>query len=243
MLKTKEQIIDWLNHHKIENYVINQDLTVDVNGKVNLSHKNLKDFPIQFGLVKNEFDCSYNKLTSLFGAPHTVKSHFKCNNNKLKTLEFGPKIVSGYYECSENQLTSITHTPDTVHDFYCGTNKLTKLTHFPNVKGIADFSFNKISELNLSLIKVERVLTLVGIPLTTLSYQDIEKLDSPMIILPKLFSLLPIDKLVSQEKGKENALFRAEELKNYLLIQGEKINLEKLLSETKQPNIKVKQKL
>ena len=68
MLKTKEQIKQWLDEMGVINYVINKDLTVDVKGDVNLSYKNLKELPVQFGKVKGNFFCSNNQLKSLKGA-------------------------------------------------------------------------------------------------------------------------------------------------------------------------------
>lgn len=230
MLKDKASIIQWLDKHQIKNYVINQDLTVDVNNFVQLSEHNLTHLPIQFGQVKGVFDISSNKLTTLLGTPHTIKSNFKCHNNKLKTLEFGPKIVSGFYLCSDNHLININHAPKELLDFYCQNNKLTELSFCPNVKGNADFSFNKISKLKVEEVLIGQAFILMSNPLTQLSYKNIENINSSVIVLPKLFSLLPIDKLVSNNKDKEHVVFKTKELKEYLLIQKEAIDLEILLS-------------
>jgi hypothetical protein len=40
-LKTKGEIKNWLDCYGIKNYTINDDLTVDVNGSVDLYDKNL----------------------------------------------------------------------------------------------------------------------------------------------------------------------------------------------------------
>ena len=65
-LKTKTKA--WLNEMEVENFTINDDLTVDVNGNVNLFGKGLTSLPVQFGKVKGYFSCSNNQLTSL-GCP------------------------------------------------------------------------------------------------------------------------------------------------------------------------------
>ena len=48
------------------------------------------------------FNCSYNNLTSLDGAPKTVGSDFYCDNNKLTSLVGAPKTVGGSFDCSDN---------------------------------------------------------------------------------------------------------------------------------------------
>jgi len=100
-------IIDWLDFMNIRNYTINKDLTVDVNGWVILAKKNLLDIPIQFGVVKGDFLCHDNKLTTLRGCPNEVHGRFICSNNFLKDLLFSPKIVTNYFWTTNNPLTSL----------------------------------------------------------------------------------------------------------------------------------------
>ena len=64
-LKTREEIEAWLQKMEIENYTINDDLSVDVNGIVRLSSTQLTSFPVQFRNVDGNFQCSGNQLTSL----------------------------------------------------------------------------------------------------------------------------------------------------------------------------------
>ena len=97
MLKTKEEIEEWLNKMQIKKYTINDDLTVDVDGYVNISRKNLTEIPFQFGKVYGYFDCSVNKLTSLKGCPIYVNGQFWCDMNKLKNLDNCPEHVSGHF--------------------------------------------------------------------------------------------------------------------------------------------------
>jgi hypothetical protein len=93
MLQTRKEIEDWLNKNGIENYTINDDLTVDIDGIVNFYNKGLTEIPIQFGIVNNWFDCRFNHLTSLKGCPKLVKTSFYCHSNKLlKSLEHLPFI-------------------------------------------------------------------------------------------------------------------------------------------------------
>lgn len=68
----------WLKKYGITNYTINDDYTIDIAGNINLTYKSLKKFPsfIQFRIVKGNFNCSYNELISLKGAPREVGDVF-----------------------------------------------------------------------------------------------------------------------------------------------------------------------
>jgi hypothetical protein len=90
-------ITKWLYEMDVENYIINDDYTIDVKGNVSLSNKNLDRFPdyIKFDKVRGYFDCSNNQLVSLEGCPREVGGYFDCNNNQLVSLEGCPMEV-GY---------------------------------------------------------------------------------------------------------------------------------------------------
>jgi hypothetical protein len=52
--------------------------------------------------VGGNFNCSYNELTSLEGAPKTVGENFGCSYNKLTSLDGAPKIVYKDFYCRNN---------------------------------------------------------------------------------------------------------------------------------------------
>ena len=95
------KIIEWLKKYSIENYIINDDLSIDINGGVDLHDKKIENFPnyIQFNKIKGICNFKHNNLTSLRGSPKYVKGDFYCNENNLKSLEFAPKIVKGDFVC------------------------------------------------------------------------------------------------------------------------------------------------
>ncbi len=95
----------------IENYTINSDGSIDVNGSVDLSFKNLTQLPLTFNKVSGYFYCSYNNLTSLKGSPRWVGGWFDCDHNNLTSLEFSPDYVGGWFSCETNPLI----------DNYCDT--------------------------------------------------------------------------------------------------------------------------
>ena len=117
----KSQIEYWLRKYKINNFKINDDLTIDVKyldlscykeeslpefiqfGKVimcdvsNSNLKTLKGLPQDYVVY---FYCNYcEELTSLQYCPKRV-SNFECEGcSKLKSLKFGPSIVNGTFKC------------------------------------------------------------------------------------------------------------------------------------------------
>jgi hypothetical protein len=97
--------------YNITNYVINSDLSIDVDGDVNIMNMFLTEIPIRFNKVNGDFNCSYNNLTDLKNSPKYVNGFFNCSFNKIKSLENAPIIVSGHFFCIINCLI----------DNYCDT--------------------------------------------------------------------------------------------------------------------------
>lgn len=152
--KEYDQVKSWLDKMEIQNYTINDDLTVDVNGDVILDEHDLTEIPIQFGRVERYFSCSYNKLTSLKGGPVYVGFDFICHdneltsleycpkeignsfityNNKITSLEYAPKDLTSMISCYNNKLTSLKGCPEELTYFHCGRNNLTTLEYAPKI--------------------------------------------------------------------------------------------------------------
>ena len=108
-VQRRELIESWLKEYDIENYTINDDFTIDVDEGVSLFRKNLTEFPeyIQFGIVKGDFDCEFNHLSSLRGCPREVGKFFDCSYNNLTSLRGAPKKVEDLFDCSNNNIFPI----------------------------------------------------------------------------------------------------------------------------------------
>ena len=135
MLLQKSKIHNLCREHGIKNYTINDDISISVDGSVDLAYKNLKSLPIKFKEVSGDFSCSHNQLTSLKYCPETVGGHFSCSDNQLTSLEGCPGTVGGGFYCHHNQLTSLKYCPETVGSFYCYNNQLTSLEYCPETVG------------------------------------------------------------------------------------------------------------
>ena len=91
--KTRREVSIWLDDYGVEKYTINSDLTVDVDGSVDLDNERLKFLPVQFGKINGYFFCEDNKLKSLKGCPIEIKGEFSCSKNEIYNLEGYPKNI------------------------------------------------------------------------------------------------------------------------------------------------------
>jgi hypothetical protein len=152
--RTEKEIIDLCYEYGIENYQIRDDGYIDVDGGVDLyqSLGDLKQLPLTFNEVKEDFDCCGNNLTILEGCPKKVLSGiFACSRNKITSLEHSPKIVGKNFYCGLNEyLTSLEGLENTyitgeldVHS----CSKLYSLKGFPKKVGSFDCWYTPIKPI------------------------------------------------------------------------------------------------
>jgi len=171
---TRDEVIEVCKKYDIENYTINDDLSIDVAGGVNLAYKNLEHLPLKFNYVSGNFLCRINKLKSLEGCPRTVNGSFFCNDNELKTLEGSPQTIDGDFHCFNNELKTLEGSPQTIGgnflcfvnklksfegspqtvggSFYCADNELRDLEYFPEVDGSTNMRENPVNLLLYTFI-------------------------------------------------------------------------------------------
>ena len=96
-------IIDWCEEMGIQNYTINSQGEIDVDGDVRLQGKYFKELPYKFGRVYGYFSLARCKdLVSLKNCPNYVDTSFDVDYcSKLDSLEGCPKEVSGIFFCRE----------------------------------------------------------------------------------------------------------------------------------------------
>ena len=96
MLNNKDDIYAWLVSKIIDasNCQINDDLTVDVEGSMFLSNKQIIQLPFHFGEIDGDFEISNNQLMTLKGIPRVVQGYFYCANNKISNLDDAPEYAN-----------------------------------------------------------------------------------------------------------------------------------------------------
>lgn len=132
MIDNAAEIGQWLQDNNITKYLINEDLSVDVNQTVVLTNSDLKELPVQFNSIQGALYLNNNKLITLKGCPKKVNSHFIIEHNELVSLEHCPEIIGGHFECHYNKLESLKHGPKSVgRNYVCSHNYLKSLEHCP----------------------------------------------------------------------------------------------------------------
>ena len=143
---TREEIIANCEDYRINNYTINDDMTINVEGDVNLYVSGLDIFPVNFNRVNGNFLCHENTLTTLKGAPKYVRSNFECDFNDLTSLEYSPEYVGGDFMCEINNITSLKGPKIIQGRFFCGGNKLKVFDYMPSVKNEVYFNSDEIDD-------------------------------------------------------------------------------------------------
>ena len=154
--------------YRIENYTINDDGTIDVNGDVDLYKSGLTELPLTFNNVSGWFDCGENFLTSLKGCPRWVSGDFHCSENKLTSLEFSPDYVGGFFECCGNKLLMNTKgCSEKIYGlFYCSDTPIASIFDSVDRNFLHAFNFYKIiKEDTVNLKRLKYVMDLYDKPI------------------------------------------------------------------------------
>lgn len=143
------KIKKFLEAINVKKYTIKDDYTVDVFEDVKMRLK-LKNFPINFGYIDGDFDCSGCNLTTLIGSPDEITGNFICTNNDLTDLRYGPRLVSGNYDVRQSKLHSLEGSPAKIYkNFICSYNNITTLVGSPVIiEGSMDCSNCLLEDLN-----------------------------------------------------------------------------------------------
>ena len=134
--ESKTDIHSICSEYGINDYTINPDGSIDVDGSVILSYvfeRGETKIPLKFAKVIGDFECDRNQLTTLKGSPKSVGGNFECSGNKLTSLEYCPESVGGNFDCHSNQLTSLEGLPEIGGHINCRRNQIT------DFRGVSEF--------------------------------------------------------------------------------------------------------
>jgi hypothetical protein len=116
---------------------------VDIEGSFYCEESDLDGFMgIKFGIVRRNFVCRRNKLTSLAGAPWSVRGVFDCSANQLTSLEGGPTKCKDYI-CVGNNLKNLAGFPQELKsNFECSDNPFVSWSEAPaQIESSGKFAF------------------------------------------------------------------------------------------------------
>ena len=135
--ESKTDIHSICDEYGINDYTINPDGSIDVDGNIILSYDfergELSKIPLKFAKVIGDFECDRNQLTTLKGSPRSVGGNFECSGNQLTSLEYCPVSVGGNFDCHNNQLTSLEGLPEIGGYLNCRRNQII------DFRGVSEF--------------------------------------------------------------------------------------------------------
>jgi hypothetical protein len=150
-----EKIIhDLCREYVIENYTINEDGSIDVDGSVLISNNpHLKELPLRFNKVSGFFNCSRNSLTTLDGCPKEVGGYFSCGENQLTSLIGCPEVVGYGFDCWQNEIENLEGLSSRINgNLVCTNNRITSLKGGPMIiDGSFHLDRNPISIVDASI--------------------------------------------------------------------------------------------
>lgn len=117
MIDKKKEIDDFCTLYEIENYTINKDMSVDVDGYVDLDSSYYK-----YNISKRPTRMDKHKLKKLPFKFNIVTRDFSCNGNELDSFENFPNIVGGCLSVGHNKFYTFDNLPIRLHSLiynYC----------------------------------------------------------------------------------------------------------------------------
>ena len=105
---TEERIHKLCDLYNIQDYTINNDMSIDVDNDVIISELELVYIPLKFNKVSGDFNCSNNNLITLKNTPTIIGEDFDCYDNKIRTFKYFPKeIYSGFVGMRFNPINEL----------------------------------------------------------------------------------------------------------------------------------------
>lgn len=159
----------WMKSHNIENYKIQPDGIIDVDGEVRLDQMRMPKLPgpVKFGTVAGDFICSSTGLTTLLGVPQHVGTSefggdFMCDYNDITSLEYGPRTCGGSYSCTGcESLENLNHMSEKIGGSIFAQN-LPKVKSLQGIHkivkhcgGVFDLSGTKLESNVLGLLMIK----------------------------------------------------------------------------------------
>ena len=174
----KAEIDNICEKYDIEDYTINPDGSIDVDGSVYLYEESLIKLPLQFNIVRGWFDCSENLLTSLKGSPKEVNGYFDCEENKLTSFEYIPKRIGGDFNCCWNDIRNFEYFPNYIGgDFDCFNNPIDEIwilfEDSTKIELLNDFDIFRDEDTDTPSIVMDRLNDF----LLTIGRDPVEKVD------------------------------------------------------------------
>ena len=145
---TENKIHQICKRYNVTNYTINSDMSIDVEGDVDLHRRGLTELPLTFNIIHGGFYCGDNSLISLKGSPIEIHGNFNCIRNKLKSLKYSPEVIKGNAEFPYNKIKDLKHVPK-CHGIDLFNNDIRDFKYLENIKILDVSGINPVYEIVL----------------------------------------------------------------------------------------------
>ncbi len=112
--------------HGVNNYSINPDGSIDIDGGVCFMNFKEEFFPIPFNKVSGFFECVNCNLTTFKNMPREIGRWLLCSNTPFRTFEHFPLVIKEGLHIDNlttpipikeyNALFQMGYTPDQIHN-------------------------------------------------------------------------------------------------------------------------------
>jgi hypothetical protein len=174
LFQTAAEVLEWIDHNGIQNAIVNRDLSIDVDGDVDIWRSLNSVLPVRFSRItgllnlSSKFkslkglppdtigglNCIGSGITSLEGCSRVVKNSFSVSYcESLKSLKGGPRIVNGSYGAKDVKLDSLEGIAEEIQ----GSLLLT-LTN-PNIKLLDILKIKRLKAFDLDATNVNLMPT------------------------------------------------------------------------------------
>ena len=144
---TDTEIHDICYWYDIENYTINKDKSIDVDGEVHIIDRKLVELPLNFNRVTGDFLFNTKQLQTLKGSPIRIDGYCDLSNCNLVSLDYCPEYIGGDLYLEHNMLISLKNISKYIggvlvlHD-----NQIRSLSYLPKIDSLHIYH-NPVCEL------------------------------------------------------------------------------------------------
>ena len=172
----KYLIKKWLNNHNVKdnNYIINNDGSIDIFNNLNLLGNGVEKFPkyINFNYIKGNCTICYFKVDSITGILKNIGGYLNFMNTNLKRIDFLPEILTELpanyaggngYAFSNNKLITLEGLPEILNcSLWINNNPFKTLRYLPKKINGYLFIDRRFSENQIRRVcDVKKTITLV----------------------------------------------------------------------------------
>jgi hypothetical protein len=172
----KKFITEWLDYYGIQNYTINDDMSVDIDGSVLIDRRHIPRLDVKFRNVSNEFFINKCGLESMNNLPISCKcvtltnnnineisnvplncQYLNLNNNKITEIQNIEHLTElSTLEISHNKITKLYGLPSSIKRISLENNLLKNFKNFPKALIMRD-------DEKMYLIKGNPIVSLKGL--------------------------------------------------------------------------------